>query len=377
MTIISEGLARHLSLSPSTSKLDTILTNSISVFLYVLAIYLSFKFTQLVGRKLLSKLAVKTTFLWDDIITEQKTFNLFALVIPGVLSYYLLPLFIESETLTSVTLFWIKLYIVWATWGFVWGLNRAISTYVEVIKLNYSLAVKTVLQMVTLLSFLVSILLTLSLILNKNVFILFTGLGAMVAILAIVFRDTLLGLVAGIQLSTNKMVEKGDWVEVPKFNADGRVINVNLTTVFVENWDKSVTHIPSYSLISESFKNWRTIREKKLRSIRRVILLTSKSITPLSAEKYELVKHLVPTHTPDLTNLSAFRHLMEEALKQNPLIDENHPAFIRMLPPTAQGLQIEFYAFTSAITFEDYERLCSMLYDTAHVICIKLDIVPV
>jgi miniconductance mechanosensitive channel len=234
----------------------------------------------------------------------------------------------------------------------------------------------------------------LSLVLGRNPFVLLTGLGAMTAVLMLIFKDAILGLVAGVQLSANRMVSLGDWIEMPKYGADGDVIDVALTTVKVQNWDKTITTIPTYALISESFKNWRGMSESGGRRIKRAVQIDIASIrfcdddmlaryariqhvSKYLADKQDELTRWNADHGVDassaangrrLTNVGTFRAYVVAYLRHHPLIHQDMTFLVRQLAPTAEGLPIEIYVFSRDQRWSYYEDLQADIFD--HVLAV-------
>lgn len=231
--------------------------------------------------------------------------------------------------------------------------------------------------------------LLISMIIGKSPLILLSGLGAMTAVLMLVFKDPILGLVAGIQLSANKMLNVGDWLEMPKYNADGDVIDIGLTTVKVRNWDNTVTTIPTYALISDSFKNWRAMSESGGRRIKRAIFVDSSSIKFLSSQDIEYLKqsklltdylqerqeeirtfnkqHHITDNTPlngrHLTNVGTFRAYIKRYLENSPHIHKGMTIMVRQLAPDEKGIPLEIYCFTNTVNWVAYEDIQSDIFD--------------
>jgi miniconductance mechanosensitive channel len=228
--------------------------------------------------------------------------------------------------------------------------------------------------------------------LDKSPVYFFSGLGALTAVLLLVFKDVILGLVAGVQLTANNMVRKGDWIEMPKYGADGDVIDVSLTTVKVQNWDKTVSTIPAHALVSDAFKNWRGMSESGGRRIKRSIHLDVSSLRFLKEseikelEKIELLKDYFKGKRSDigekglevekqglvapllngrnLTNAGTFRAYCLEYLRANPAIHKEGMTFlVRQLAPTDKGLPIEIYVFVNDIRWVQYEAIQSDIFD--------------
>lgn len=250
------------------------------------------------------------------------------------------------------------------------------------------------LQTIKLIASILTTVLAISLLMDKSPLILLSGLGALSAVLLLVFKDPILGLVAGIQLSANNMLAVGDWLEMPKYGADGDVIDIALTTVKIRNWDKTITTIPTYALISDSFKNWRGMSEAGGRRIKRSIHLEMSSVCFLNkAQLAELKKaHLLNDYIASiepvidkenleskvdmtvmqngrrLTNVGTFRKYLVSFLKKHPHIHQGMTLIVRQLEPTSNGLPIEIYAFTNTTSWNVYEDIQSDIFD--HIIAV-------
>ncbi|QLH16487.1 mechanosensitive ion channel [Paracoccus pantotrophus] len=218
---------------------------------------------------------------------------------------------------------------------------------------------------------------------------LFRGQATMAAVLILVFQDTLLSLVAGIQISSTDMVRVGDWIEMPALNADGDVIELALHTVRVQNWDKTITTIPIRKLVTESFKNWRGMQEAGGRRIKRSIYLDQTSIRFLTPEEIEKLgrfrllenylqrkqeelkewngklgdKGSVTANTRRITNIGTFRAYVEAYVRAHPQIHQNMTILVRQLQPGPEGLPLEIYCFTKTIAWNDYEAIQSDIFD--------------
>lgn len=250
------------------------------------------------------------------------------------------------------------------------------------------------LQTVKLVASILTAILAVSLLMDKSPLILLSGLGALSAVLLLVFKDPILGLVAGIQLSANNMLAVGDWLEMPKYGADGDVVDIALTTVKVRNWDKTITTIPTYALISDSFKNWRGMSEAGGRRIKRSIHVEMSSVCFLSKEQLDELKKAqllsdyitstiseiekenadkkadmtVMQNGRRMTNVGTFRKYLVSYLKNHPKIHQSMTLIVRQLEPTTNGLPIEIYAFTNTTSWNAYEDIQSDIFD--HIIAV-------
>lgn len=210
-----------------------------------------------------------------------------------------------------------------------------------------------------------------------------SGLGAASAILMLIFKDTILGFVASIQVSANDMVRVGDWIEMPKYNADGNVQEITLNTVKVQNWDKTITTIPTYMLVTESIKNWRGMQESGGRRIKRSVNISSESVHYLDEAELERMKNiqllrpflenysrnLVAQDTSDAvnqglpTNLGLFREYLLEYIKNHPEIRKDMTLMVRHLAPSENGVPLEVYVFTNTVLWLEYERIMSEIFE--------------
>src|SRR5690554_4767133 len=252
--------------------------------------------------------------------------------------------------------------------------NRPIKGYLEVIKI---------------IVYAVSVLLMIATLIDRSPLILLSGLGAMAAVLMLIFQDTLLSLVASVQINSNDIVRVGDWIEMPALNADGDVIDISLHTVKVQNWDKTITTIPTKRLISDPFKNWRGMQESGGRRIKRALMLDQQSVHFLDdrerahLHRFRLLDEYLnakeaeigewnrqlkesgqePVNTRRITNIGTFRAYVERYLRSHPGIHQNMTLIVRQLSPTAEGLPIELYCFTNPVAWVEYEGIQSDIFD--------------
>jgi len=278
-------------------------------------------------------------------------------------------------------------------------LALAISEFLSIFNLIYqrnpksrNKPIKGYLQLIKLLIFIVCGLMILGTFLKKDVFTLLAGFGAMAAVLMLVFQNTILSLVASVQISSYDMVRIGDWIEMPTLNADGDVIDMSLHTITVQNFDKTLTTIPTNKLVTDTFKNWRGMASAGVRRIKRSIYIDQSSVHFMTDKEQQKLKefllldqYLNTKHSElesfnqqlsnqasynqrRLTNLGTFRAYVEFYLKQHPGIAQNQSLIIRQLQPTSEGLPLEIYAFTNTTVWKDYEAIQSDIFD--HLIAI-------
>ena len=341
----------------------------------------------------LRSLASKTNTKIGKYLLEESFFLRLSHLAPAfVISSATQFVFSQYPVLAGLIDVLINLYLVGIA---LWIFDSLIDTFYKLYEessFSTKLPLKGICQAVKILVNGTGIIFILSILLDKSPLYFFSGLGALTAVLLLVFKDVILGLVAGVQLTANNMVRKGDWVEMPKYGADGDVIDVALTTVKIQNWDKTITTIPAHALVSDAFKNWRGMSESGGRRIKRSICLDLSSVRFLKEsevgelEKIELLKDYfqgkrseigdsgmkVEEHgmaAPllngrNLTNSGTFRAYCFEYLKAHPSIHKKGMTFlIRQLAPTERGLPIEIYVFVNDVRWVHYEGIQSDIFD--------------
>lgn len=249
--------------------------------------------------------------------------------------------------------------------------------------------IKGYLQVVKIAVFAIAAILMVATLIDRSPLILLSGLGAMAAVLMLIFQDTLLSLVASVQISSSDIIRVGDWVEMPQLNADGDVIDIALHTVKVQNWDKTITTIPTKRFISDPFKNWRGMQESGGRRIKRALYLDQTSVHFLSDEEIARLRRFMllddyldrkdqelrdwnarlaehgkdPVNTRRITNIGSFRAYVEYYLRNNPNIHQGMTLLVRQLSPTSDGLPLEIYCFTNTVAWNAYESIQSDIFD--------------
>ncbi len=251
----------------------------------------------------------------------------------------------------------------------------------------YRKPIKGYIQVIKIVIYAIATILIIASLIDRSPLILFSGLGAMAAVLMLIFQDTLLSLVASVQISSNDMVRVGDWIEMPQLNADGDVIDIALHTIKVQNWDKTITTIPTKRMITESFKNWRGMSESGGRRIKRSLYIDQQSVRFLAKdeckrlERFMLIDDYLDAKEAELqnwnasltsqeevnhrrlTNLGTFRAYVVQYLRSHPGIHQNMTLLVRQLSPTAEGLPLELYCFTSTTAWGPYEDIQSDIFD--------------
>ena len=311
--------------------------------------------------------------VWDDIIVTRRLLHRLSHLTPALVIYVFAAPVLEGYDLSILIVQRVALiYMILVTLLAIDGVLNAMVDILRSSAFARDLPVKSVIQVLKLILYGRAAIAVVSLIIGRSPSLLLGGLGAMTAVMMLVFKDPILGLVAGIQLSTNRMLARGDWIEMPKYGADGDVLEVALTTVKVQNWDKTITTIPTYALITESFKNWRGMSESGGRRIKRAFNIDMSSIrfcdqemldrfatiqyiTPYVEQKraetarWHTERHLDPSDPINgrrLTNVGTFRAYVVAYLRNHPMIDSDMTFLVRQLAPTEHGLPIEIYVFS-------------------------------
>lgn len=340
--------------------------------------------------KVLKKVITKTKTNKDDILFESNVFAYIPHLAPALVVINAIPLIFENNEDLSALAFrivyaYIAILFLLTTNNLLTALEKMYRTIKSKIKLPITAFVQTARIIITLLGGLMIV----AILMQKSPLVLLSGLGALTAIIMLIFKDSILGFVAGIQLTTNKMIHHGDWIEMPSFGADGEVMDITLTTVKVQNWDKTISMVPTYALVSKSFKNWQGMSESGSRRIKRSIFIDMQSITFCTEEmikkfrNIDIIKEYIEDRQSEietfnnssnaglqsiingrhLTNIGTFRIYIEEYLKLNEHLHKNMTFIVRQLQPTAHGLPIEIYVFCNDIRWKSYEEIQSDIFD--------------
>ncbi len=344
----------------------------------------------------IGKIVRKTTSSWDDILLEQKVFHKLAHFAPLMVLYVFTPVILQDlpEKGTRVFQSGINILMIALLLQVLSALLNGVKNIYQQSDLSQSRPITGYLQVVKIIAYGVGIIWIIGILMGKSPIALLTGLSAMAAILMLVFKDTILGFVASIQLSANNMVRVGDWISMPKHGADGTVLEITLNTVKVQNWDKTISTIPTYALVSDTFSNWRGMEESKSRRIKRSVNIDMTSVrfcSPEMIEKYrsvELITEYVNAKQKEITdaqnepnasfhrsrkmtNIGTFRKYLEHYLRIHPRINQDMTLIVRQLQPTEFGLPIEVYAFSNRIEWAEYESIQSDIFD--HILAVIPD----
>lgn len=340
----------------------------------ILAAVIAYHFCHKVLALIVRKVTSSTKATWDDILFNDKVLSSACQIVPPVLLVVLLPLaFSGTPVYLHYVLKLCHLYIVAASVRLVCIFIKSLYTLSMQNGTLQNHPLKGLYQMLKLIAIIVGIIVGVSILIDKNPLFILSGLGASAAILMLVFKDTILGLVAGVQLSANDMLKPGDWIVAPKFGANGTVMDVTLTTVKVRNWDMTIITIPPYSLVSDSFQNWRGMQDSGGRRVMRSVNIdmnTIKFCSPRQIEEYKELGWLEPGDDSGMppVNLRVFRNYVERYLSQHPGVNAEMLFMVRQLQPTSEGLPLELYFFSARKEWVIYERLQSEVFE--HILAI-------
>jgi miniconductance mechanosensitive channel len=386
---VTDWLAR-LSIEP-TALTQLIVALSL---IAIIAILTHFILHHLV-RRVMERLAGSAQHIWNRALFEKQLFKRLSFIIQALIVQVQAQHWLEQGSvalllISSLTQLWILIFSVLVLFVIL-DVLLELSQYSRATR---ELPLRGIFQGIKLSAIVLAAVIAISILIGKSPLILFSGLGAMTAVLLLVFKDPLMGLVAGIQLSANKMLSVGDWLEMSRYGADGAVVDINLTTVKVQNWDNTITTIPTYALISDSFKNWRGMQESGGRRIMRGVRIDVSSVRFLTPQDIESlrkstllnsyieqrlaeVERYNETHGLDLssplngrrlTNIGTFRAYLAAYLKTHPRIHQQMIMMVRQLEASSDGVPIQIYAFTNTTAWVEYEGIQADLFD--HVLAV-------
>ncbi|MBI9099515.1 MAG: mechanosensitive ion channel [Spirochaetaceae bacterium] len=365
-------------------------SKTVLLIIIILVSFLSNWVTKKILLSVISKIVHKTVNKWDDILLERGIFSRLSHIVPVLVLYFSSPLiFQNSETIAPILQRFIlaSLIVVFL---------RVISSFISAINAIYSLynisktrPIKGYLQIVRVIVSILGMALVITTILNKSALGLISGIGALSAVLMLIFKDSILGLVAAVQLSGNDMIHIGDWISVPDYGADGDVIDIKLQTVTIQNFDKTLVNVPIYSLISSSFKNWRGMSDSGGRRIKRHLNIDMNSVKFCSDEmvaRFKKIERLgsfisekekeisednrgknidttLPINGRRMTNLGVFRAYIALYLQDHSKISNNMTFLVRQLQPSDKGIPLEIYVFSIDQNWNHYESIQADIFD--------------
>jgi miniconductance mechanosensitive channel len=392
---LSKWLVARLELFNVSEFWTDIILFGVYVLVILLFSWLAFMIVRRVFLFFIIRMVRKTKSKMDDFLVRRKVFHWLAHLAPVVVIYVLSDVFWGDQT-EQITIFRdiVSLYLLVIILMAFHALLNAFEDIYNTFPFAYDRPIKGYLQVIQLLAIIIGILVTVSILFNVKVTAIIAGMGALAAVLMLIFRDSILGLVAGVQLSANRMVRVGDWISMPGHNADGTVLEISLNTVKVRNRDKTHSTIPTYAMVSNSFVNWRGMEESGGRRIARAVFIDTHSVkfcTPEMLEQFKKIHHLksfiesgqkeievfnkehqidesLPVNGRRMTNLGIFRKYLENYLIQHPKVNEKMTLIIRHLEPTEKGIPVQVYAFSREQEWAKYEGVQADIFD--HVLAI-------
>jgi miniconductance mechanosensitive channel len=387
-------LNKLLSLGLNTGQANLIQL-SILILILILVCFLADIITKRVIVNTISQFIKKSKNEWDDILLNRKVINRIAHLAPALVLHFSINLVFGNypQWVTFIETL-IYLYITIIVLLVLVSLTQSLHEIYLQRDISKTRPIKGYIQLVNIFFYFIAIIIVISLVTGNSPGKLLAGLGALAAVLLLVFKDTILGLVASVQLSANHMVRIGDWIEMPSRKADGTILEITLNTVKVQNWDKTIATIPTYAMVSESFTNWRGMEESGGRRIKRAINIDMSSVkfcTPEMIEKFKKI-HRLKTYISEkleelelfnkenqiddsvlvngrrLTNLGVFRKYVEEYLKHHPKIHQDMTFLVRHLQPNEKGIPVEIYVFSKDQAWANFEGIQADLFD--HILAI-------
>lgn len=364
-------------------------TTALGLFAFLVALL-----AYLVARRLVVRgfhaLVRRTKSKWDDILVDRGVLNRLSNIAPAIVIYLMVAIiFPDIEVVVLALRRVVVAYMIFVAMRVLDSVLEATNDIYRTYEMSKRRPIKGYIQLVKILVYVVGVVLIVTTILDKSPLGILTGIGTMSAVLLLVFRDSILGLVSGIQLSGNDQVRIGDWIEMPKYGADGDVIDITLQTIKVQNWDMTITTIPIYALVSDSFKNWRGMSESGGRRIKRSIHIDMRSVKFCTPEmldrfrRFSLLRDYIERKETEieehnqrlgidgadvvsgrrLTNLGTFRAYVAAYLHANPKVHPDLTFLVRQLQPGPTGLPIEVYVFSSDQAWANYEGIQADIFD--------------
>ena len=340
----------------------------------ILAIPAACLIVYLVFRKLIfpaiRHFTLKTSITWDDHLLNDRVVKFASILLPVLTAYIFLPLLLSSQPFTFSVVNKLCLVLIIAI--SVQLVNAFISSFQIIASETESLKrrpLQGLYQTAKIIVIAIGCILAVSVLLDKEPSVVLTGLGASAAIMMLVFKDSIMGLVAGVQINVYDMVRPGDWIIMEKHGANGTVTEVTLNIVKVRNWDNTIITIPTYALVSDSFQNWRGMQDSGKRRIKEPVLIDAQSVRFCNAGEAAAYASLIPElPIPEqpVTNLYFYRHYVEHLLRNHPNISPTPQLMARLLPATPHGIPLEIYTFSARTEWVVYEHIKSGIMETAY-----------
>lgn len=342
---------------------------------------LAFFITRHVIIRIIKRIIHKTAVTWDDIFVSKKVFEPLAYIVPAIIIGGTAPhIFKEFPAMIPYVEDLVSIIVIFTVMVVISSILSAIETIILSFSEYKDKPIASFIQLGKIINYIVSGMLVLSILLGKEALSLFGAVGALTAVLLLIFRDTLLGLVASIQMAGNDMIRVGDWVEMQDYGADGTVMNINLTTVKIRNFDNTITTVPTYAFISHSFKNWRGMSETGARRIKRYVWIKQTSIRYADKgllerlQRIPLMQEVIVSVNESQyneesisdkkwTTFGLYRHYLVAYLEKHPKLNNEFTTMVRQLQPTEKGVPLEIYCFADTTQWVEYENIQSDVMD--------------
>ena len=375
-------------------KIPEFYAEILNIFLVSILILFSVIVINFISKKIiinfLEKLSKRSKTDFDNFLIANNIQIYLARLVPVFYIYWIIPFWLENfQTVLVYALLVLKIYFIFLLVSIIRNFLNATKDFFRTFDSLKGKPIESFVQVAMLFVWFTAVVLIFSIITGTQVSTFLTAMGALSAVIMLIFKDTILGFVASIQLSSNDLIRIGDWVTMKKFGADGDVIEINLNSVKIQNFDKTITTIPTYKLISDSFTNWRGMSDSDGRRIKRALLIKGSSIRFIKKEEVSKLKNIkllskyidetekeIENHNfkleiplddaingRNLTNIGLFRKYIEEYLIANKLINNEMTVMCRQLSPTSQGVPLEIYAFISDKEWKSYENIVSDIFD--------------
>ncbi|MFO7962673.1 MAG: mechanosensitive ion channel [Desulfobacterales bacterium] len=361
----------------------------------------AFMISRRIANRTIPRVFQFTGHRWGQVLVEHNVFRHAALLVPALVALLFIPVVLEAyPKITTAAMRVLSIYLIGSSLITLDALINGLHAIYNQFNVSKEIPLSSLAQVVKIVLYFVAFILLLAVLFDRTPLYLFSGLGAMTAVLMLVFKDPILGFVAGIQLISNRMLKQGDWIEMPKYGADGDVLEITLATVKVQNWDRTITTIPTYALISDSFRNWRGMQESGGRRIMRSIHIDMRTIrfcTSRMLERFSKIRYIadyidrkhreIDAHNAALgaaardganrrrlTNIGTFRAYVDSYLRNHPMINAQMIVMVRQLEPTDHGLPLQVYAFCRDKAWVNYEAVQSDVFDHLLAILPEFDL---
>lgn len=363
---------------------------SMDIVLLTLASLVAAWVSRKIFLRIIKSIIIRSKNKYDDVLLEKRVFDQLAYIVPAIAVQYVAPLvFTYFPQITVVVDRLATLFIIIVLMISLQRLFKALGAVGETMKRYEGKPIKSFVQLFTIITYIVGFIFIISFVVGRNPISVLGAFGALTAVLLLIFKDTILGLVASIQVSANDMVRVGDWVSMDKFGADGDVTEINLATIKVRNWDKTITTVPAYAVISDSFKNWRGMQSEGARRIMRSIMIDVNTVRFVDDELREqlndvyYIKDYLEKRTKEIeaynaahdfnkknpingrrmTNIGVFRQYVLSYLHNHPNVHQGETVMVRQLQPTEHGMPLQVYCFSNDIAWINYEQIQSDIFD--------------